>query len=310
MLQSRRRNSVFLTDLQDFPSFTSEDFSVTIDVRYLSEKSKKKAEEELNETEEVKEEALRKFSELIQCEDNLVLPHDNRPFMLKFLRARQFNVDASFNLMRNYFKFKQEFPEVFQGVVPSECAYIYAMNAAIISPKKDQFGQTVLMGIAEKYDPNIATPMEFIAAFWVVGEGLLMEPESQVNGFVGVLDCKGFSYQHFKKITLTLIKLMIRLARDVVPGIPRRVHILNQNYYVNILYKIVKPFLPQEYIDMIHFHGENLEELHEFIPKECLLERFGGTIKEPAITQEEYRNFLEKFDAEYRALNELGYKNT
>ncbi|XP_059622713.1 retinaldehyde-binding protein 1-like [Phlebotomus argentipes] len=311
MIQSQRtrKNSVFLTDLEEYPIFTKGDFTLKVDVRYLSEKSKKKAEEELNETEEVKTKALERMSELIKGEEDLDIPYDNRPFMVKFLRARKFDVDEAFTLMKNYFKFKSEFPELFKDVVPSKVAYILAMNAAFMSPVKDQHGHTVLMGRAELFDPDIATPMEFIAAGFVIGEGIMMEPESQVNGFVGVIDCKGFSYKHFKKITISLIKLGLRLAQSVVPVIPRRVHLINQNFYVNALYKIVKPFLPQEYIDMIYFHGENIEELYEYIPKECLLEHFGGTIKDPEITEEEYRDYLKGFDEEYLALNALGYRN-
>ncbi|XP_055711539.1 clavesin-1-like [Phlebotomus papatasi] len=164
------------------------------------------------------------------------------------------------------------------------------------------------MGRAELFDPDLVTPMEFIAAFWVIGEILLMEPESQVNGFVGVVDCKGFSYRHSKKISLTLIKLGIRLAKNVVPAMPKRLHLINQNHFTTVLYKIIKPFLPREYAEMIHFHGDNLEELHEFVPRECLLECFGGTIRDPQITEEQYRDLMLKFDAEYKALNDLGYR--
>lgn len=68
--------------------------------------------------------------------------------MIKFLRARKFDVDESFKLIKEFFKFKMDFPEYFQNIVPSECANIYAMNAVIISPVKDQYGHTVLMGRA------------------------------------------------------------------------------------------------------------------------------------------------------------------
>lgn len=98
--------------------------------------------------------------------------------------------------------------------------------------------------------------------------------------------------------------------QNVLPVIPKGIHLINQNFYVTTLYKVIRPFLPQKYIDIFHFHGENIEELHEYVPKECLLENFGGTLKDPQITEEQYRKNLEKFDAEYFAINKLGYRNT
>lgn len=76
------------------------------------------------------------------------MPCDNRHFLLKFLRPRKFDVNGAFKLMKEYFKFKVDFPEIFQNIVPSECARIYAMNAGIISPVRDQYGQRVIMGRA------------------------------------------------------------------------------------------------------------------------------------------------------------------
>lgn len=65
-MEVKRRNSIFLTDFEEFRNFKVNDYYLKVDIRYLSENSKKKAEETLNETDEVKEKALKKFSELLQ----------------------------------------------------------------------------------------------------------------------------------------------------------------------------------------------------------------------------------------------------
>lgn len=66
-----RKSSIFLTDLEEFPTIQNKDFCLKIDLRYLSENSKNKAKKTLNETDEIKERALKKLSELIQS--NVVL---------------------------------------------------------------------------------------------------------------------------------------------------------------------------------------------------------------------------------------------
>lgn len=65
-MQVQRRNSVFLTGLEEFPTFQSDGYCLKIDVRYLSERSRKKAERTLNETDEIKEKAVKRMSELIR----------------------------------------------------------------------------------------------------------------------------------------------------------------------------------------------------------------------------------------------------
>ncbi|GAB0099494.1 hypothetical protein DMENIID0001_153610 [Sergentomyia squamirostris] len=310
MLQAQRKNSVFLTDFEDFPPFQHGDYYVQFNARHLSENSRKKAEKELNETLENRERAFKEMSKLIQQEEDLHIPHDNIYLMLKFLRPKKFDVEEAFQLMKNYFKFKIEFPELFIGIVPSEQAYIYAMNGVFLSPRPDKDGHKVVMVRVDRLDFKVATPMQIIASILVVAEGAMMDQESQVNGFVGVFDCSGFSYQHFKQISLSLMKICFRIVQNVMPVIPIRAHIMHQNVLVHSLYKLIKPFLPQQFIDMIHFHGDNYNELLEYVPKECLFEYFGGSLEEPEITEEEYRNFLKKFNEEYSALNSIGYKSS
>lgn len=79
-------------------------------------------------------------------EVDINVPHDNFPLMIKFLRARSFDVDQAFKLMKEYLMFKVDFPEIFQGIVPSELGNIFVKGTIVISPVKDQHGQTVIMG--------------------------------------------------------------------------------------------------------------------------------------------------------------------
>ena len=82
----------------------------------LSSASLEKASRELNETDEIRASRISELKARVeQHEDELLI--DSRrdaSFLVRFLRARKFDVDRAYQLYVNYFKYRKDHPEIFK----------------------------------------------------------------------------------------------------------------------------------------------------------------------------------------------------
>ncbi|CAC5366816.1 Clavesin-2,Clavesin-1 [Mytilus coruscus] len=68
------------------------------------------------------------------------------------------------------------------------------------------------------------------------------------------------------------------LCKDCFPARFGAVHFVNQPWYIEAMFKLLKPFLKEKSRDRIHMHGINLGTLHNYIHKEVLPAELGGTL--------------------------------
>ncbi|CAL1283525.1 unnamed protein product [Larinioides sclopetarius] len=196
---------------------------------------------ELGETPEKRAEALKELKILIKEEKSKgFCPLEDDEFLIRFLRARKYDVDRAFTTLRNYYTFRSEYSGVITDLTPRDLKRVLELEHVFVSPKRAPEGEGLLFVFIGSLDFNVVTLDEIFAA-GIIGAEVGMETEAtQVCGCHIILDMHGMSWRKFKHF--------------------------------------VKPSFLRCFATCIqvHLHGDDFKSLHEHIPPEALPEKLDG----------------------------------
>lgn len=236
----------------------------------------KKAELELGETPEVREKALAELRKLIVNEEGLSIPTDDS-FLIRFLRAKKYDVKRSLKCLKGYYGLKAKYPEMLNKT-PSEVKDVLEKNIYYVTMKRSYEGEGVLVIRVGELDENVLTVEDVIGAGFVSIDIGIDAEYSQICGSSLIFDFNNVTLKTVSTFATT--KILSLLARGEQGAWPHRVngvHMINEPAFLTVFFNIVKPMLSQKIRDRLHFHGKDLKSLHKFYPAEILPEQLGGT---------------------------------
>lgn len=263
---------------------------------------------ELGETPEVKRSSLTQLRQLIEKDGGLRVPPDD-DFLLMFLRIRKYNVPEALERIRRYFRARKNMPEYFEEVTTSSALYetVFREHKLIMyANERDLLGRVVSVTNCGAWSSDICSiPELFRCGLWAM-ECNLLEEETQIRGYVAVLDLKGFGTHHLMQMTPWFLARLISITQDCLPVRLKGIYFLNTPAVFEVVYAIAKPFLSAKLKSRIHFIGSDLSPLCGVIPSELIPEEFGGTRNafDNAIQERLYKEKEGHFDR----LRQCGYQ--
>ncbi|XP_019869347.2 clavesin-2 isoform X2 [Aethina tumida] len=222
--------------------------------------------------------SLRKM--INQCEDLELrnkLPQDDKTLQ-KFLYARKFDIQETFDLLKNFYLYRKRNMELFQNFDLHAHDIHKALENGLpgVLPIKDRKGRCVLVFNATNWDCGSYTLITIYRALLYSLEQLTDDVTNQANGFVVIVDWTEFTFKQVTSLKPGALKLMIEGLQDCFPARFKGIHFIGQPWYVEAALTVIKPFLKEKIKERMYVHGNNLSTLHEHVHRDILPAEMGG----------------------------------
>jgi len=228
-----------------------------------------KARKELNEDPETRIHIIDELRERIKERPDLRCDTTNKD-LIRFLRARKFDVERAFELLIKHQEIKRDLPELFDNFSPSAERDTFESGWNIGFPERDQNGCKIFAFRPGKWDPTKRELINNLRANIIALEILLQEEETQINGVVMIGDFREFGFAQAKSLNPLTFRNYGSIIFNCYPMRIKGIHILDQPKVFSVIFVIVQSFMKQKVRDRVRLHGSNIGGILEYIDKDRL----------------------------------------
>ncbi|KZS07026.1 Uncharacterized protein APZ42_029562 [Daphnia magna] len=176
--------------------------------------------------------------------DESTLEHPIREeLLLCFLRARKFNVERAFKSLKNYLKMVKNYPELLANLSVSKLRPQLKEQLQIVYKSKDKLGRRIFIFRAGRWNPNKLSLDDIFRCNVFCLQQLASNFDAQINGIVAIVDLQNLSLNQARHFTPSYAKKIADLLTEAFPLSFQTIHIVNQNWIVDMLMSIIWPFL-------------------------------------------------------------------
>lgn len=150
--------------------------------------------------------------------------------------------------MRRIAEFKRDYADTLKGLMPvdEEEAFING-NVVNILTNLDQDGRRVMIVHCGKiWDTKKVTSEQMFRLFYMVHVAALVEENTQIRGAVVIMDFDGLGMSQVCALTPSWSKRLLTFIQDAMPIRLKQVHIVNQPFIFNMVWKLFKPFVKEK----------------------------------------------------------------
>ncbi|KAL7052221.1 hypothetical protein ACKWTF_004823 [Chironomus riparius] len=249
------------------------DYGNIVDQKHLN-----KAQKDLRETPEIREQALKEMRELIKSEKNLVYPLEDF-FLHPYLRPCKFYAKSAFEKLQKDLKFKSKNKEIFANIKVESVRNPFEDGAFKYTPLCDKDGHRILsIQCGKNWDLDRSSKYDMFKAVEIYFQAVAAEPMTQIYGVSILLDMEGLTMNHVMQMSPSYAAIILKWLQDCLPLRLKKIYIVNNSKIFNIFFAIFMPILAGKLKERVHFINQDYKALVKFMGKDCLTKEYGGDL--------------------------------
>lgn len=198
-------------------------------------------------------------------------------FLLRFLRARDFDVELALKLLLNYQRWRVESPDISSCLSPQSVLGLLQDHYHGVLPQRDHSGSRVLLYRIGQWNPKDWSAFQVFRVSLMTSEVISMETQTQRRGIKVIFDLRGWCLGHALQVTPSLARKISSVLSDSFPLKVRGIHLLNVPLFFRPVFSMIRPFLPEKIRQRIHMHGADyVDSLADFFSAPVLPPEYGG----------------------------------
>ncbi|XP_077292067.1 retinol-binding protein pinta-like [Arctopsyche grandis] len=280
-------------------------------IRPLNPSLASKAALELNEDPSRTPSDLQTIREWLVKEPHLANVKISDQRILSFLRGCKFSIERCKQKLDMYYTMKNLAPELFANRDPLDPKTQAILKSGVTLPflgLADDGADRVYMVRLGIYDSSKYTLADVLKVSFMITDILLQEDDNfVVSGQMLLLDLKNVSFGVLSQFTPALAKKVTTCSEKTYPIRQKGNHILNTPPGFETGFNLFKSLLSDKLKSRVRVHNQDMNSLHQCIPKRLLPSDMGGD----AISTEELIDHWKKKVESYRDwfLEEETYKS-
>jgi len=224
------------------------------------------------------DERLKEFRRMLlehaNTKDNLGKANDLE--LLRFLRAREFNLKKAMKMVLDDVEWRREVAGRKLSFQTFPRIAAFAKNRLVRLAGKDKDGRPVLvLRSGEMFPRKVPDIMEVVNFFIFYVEHLKKYVDSLgFSEFVAIADMKGWSLS--ENFSLPVSQILAQMLQDHYPETLRYAFVINNPFAFSAAWSLISPFLEDRVKAKVHVWGKKMERLLDYIPAANLEKEFGG----------------------------------
>jgi hypothetical protein len=283
----------------------------------LTEKSLKKAKEELNEDPKNRLGAVETFRQWILQQPHIKCPTDTG-FLLPFLRVRYFSQLEARKLLESFLSRRTKLAAWYRNLdtTDSKIQAVYDSGFILLLPEKDDEGRQIFVmrpGYLDITGKAKYKKADVIRAFACVCDYMyFIEENTTVNGTVTLLDFTGYGMKHSSFLTIEERRDFLQTWQSAYPARVKQIHVYNTGAMMEILMSILKLCMAEKIQQRLKIQGQTLEGVFKDIPMKLLpVEYLPDDYKGPnAGTEKQLIDRMKKLLAEPAVRSRIQYMSS
>lgn len=244
----------------------------------LDEKLKEFAYNNHNEIEQILEEKLNQLKyrlmnvEVLNLSQNS-LRNDN---LVRFLRAKQLDVDKTVKLIQSWYKFHMEHKLWFRNLISQDFKSFSKLYRVLQEP--DPVTGAVICVFPMKYCLEIFTPnyvrlnpLAIIRSHMWFVDRISRDVRAQICGITCVISFEGMTFwdhiQLFRIINISEVIALVKYLTDSVCLKLNAVHVFHEPQFIHIICNAILPLLNNKMKESFYFHGKDSTKLSGLLPQ-------------------------------------------
>lgn len=211
-----------------------------------------------------------------QNSEGLTLISEDDAFLLRFLRARKFDMQRALAMLISYHKQRISWKEVFDKVCdPESLSKVFDAGCVCGSIGRAKDGSAVIVGRPGKL-PGMKLH-EFFAALFLSVETLLENEDIQVHGITVIQDMQYLNFGFIRQLGPSVASRFLGILQDCLPLRLKSLNLLNEPMVFDVLFAIIGPFIKEKTKKRLTIHGNEFDGLLNIIDADVLPTAYNGS---------------------------------